>query len=922
MESATHPHDRPWNSTRRRDRLPERLRALPLPRPELVALLGLAALLYLWALSKNGWANDYYSAAVRSMAGSWHDFLYGSFDAKGLMTVDKPPLALWVEALSAKVFGFDPLAILVPQALMGVASVGLLYDLTRRRWGRTAGTVAGLALALTPVVVAISRHNNPDALLVLCSVSALWCFVRALERGATRWLVLAGACVGLGFEAKMGAALMVVPGMALAWLWVAPRGRRLAIRQLAVAGAALVAVALAWPVLVWLTPASARPWISGTGDNSIWSLIWEYNGLGRLEGQTGGPGNLGAGGTFGGPTGAFRLLNEALGGQAGWLLGAALAGGVGIAALSRLRRDDPRTGWIIAVGGAFGVTAVAFSFAGGIFHPYYTSLLAPFAAALVGATVGQVLAGERGDATSPAADPRPGAAASGDRGGADATLGGDRGQATLAVSGEHGSETVAASGGHGSETVAVSGDHGGPIATRIVGAVAIGLGAIVELVVVDHSASDLDWLVAPLVAVSVAAVGALLFADALAGRLGGRATAWRVRMAALACGLGILLVGPAIWSVDTLGHPTSGTFPAGGPESASMGGPGGIGGPGGPGGIGAGHGGTTSGPGGATSGPGGTTSGPGGATSLPGGTTSGPGGGMSGPTGSGNGGPPSTSGGFEGGPPSFGGAEDGGMSGLPSPAGSEGGELPRFGGEGTEAGELPGIEGSESGSSGLPGGERGAGTAGSGGGTVGELFGESGSTAGGLPSLGAGGSGSSSTGGGPGGMFGGEDLSSILAYTEAHGGGTIAIDSQSGAAASIIESGAEVAGIGGFSGKESSVSAAWLEERIANGDIAWIYTSGLGGAMGGTGTGVGTGGAGAKAGTGAGGPSGGEGAPGGGFGGDTRTGSESAIDTVVESCTAIPTSAYGSSSESESSASVGAPFGGAGGGTLYKCGGS
>src|SRR6185312_16158314 len=184
MESASHPHPRPWNSTRLRDRLPARLRTLPLPRPELAALLALAAVLYLWALSKNGWANDYYSAAVRSMAGSWHDFLYGSFDAKGLMTVDKPPLALWVEALSVKLLGFNSPAILVPQALMGVASVGLLYDLTRRRWGRAAGAVAGLALALTPVVVAISRHNNPDALLVLCSVGALWCFVRALDKAA------------------------------------------------------------------------------------------------------------------------------------------------------------------------------------------------------------------------------------------------------------------------------------------------------------------------------------------------------------------------------------------------------------------------------------------------------------------------------------------------------------------------------------------------------------------------------------------------------------------------------------------------------------------------------------------------------------------------------------------------------------------
>jgi 4-amino-4-deoxy-L-arabinose transferase-like glycosyltransferase len=721
MESATHPHSRSWNSTRLRDRL----RAVRLPRPELAALLVLAAVLYLWSLSQNGWANDYYAAAVRSMAGSWHDFLYGSFDAKGLMTVDKPPLALWVEALSAKLFGFDSLAILVPQALMGVASVGLLYDLTRRRWGRVAGAVAGLALALTPVVVAISRHNNPDALLVLCSVGALWCFIRALDaggvrsnpriaresanatrgRGATKWLVAAAVCVGLGFEAKMGAALMVVPGMALAWLWMAPRGRLVAVRQLVIASGALLAIALAWPVLVWLTPAANRPWISGTSDNSIWSLIWEYNGFGRLEGQTGGPGSLGTSGTFGGATGPLRLLNEALGGQAGWLFGIALGGGLGIAAVSRLRRADARTGWIIAVGGAFATTAVAFSFAGGIFHPYYTSLLAPFAAALVGATVGQVLAGERED-----------------------------GRAAFL--------------------------------SRVVGAVAIGLGAVVELVVINNSASDLDWLVVPLVVVSVAAVLALLFADALAGRTGIPAT--RVRMAALVCAVTLLLVGPAIWSVDTLGHPTSGTFPAGGPESAStMGSPGG--------------------------------GGPGGMTGAPGGT---PPGGVR----------PSTS----------------------------------MEGQATNA--------------------------------VGELFGES---AGGPPSVGGG----VSAGGG---MFGGEDLSSVLEYTEAHGGGTIAVDSQSGASSSIIEDGAEVAGIGGFSGKESSVSAEWLEGRIEAGAIRWIYTSGSPAGFGRTSA-----------------PGGGSSS--GGPGGDTRTGSESAIDTVVKSCAKVDSSEYESGSEST------------GGGTLYQC---
>ena len=188
------------------------LAARALPRPELRALIVLAAVLNLWALSRNGWANDYYSAAVRSMSSSWHNFLFASLDPSGVMTVDKPPLALWVQALSVRVFGYHPLSMLVPQALMGVASVALVYDLVRRRFGRLGGFVAGLALALTPITVAISRHNNPDALLVLCCVAALWFAVRALEDGRTRWLVLAGVCVGLGFETKMLVALVVVPG--------------------------------------------------------------------------------------------------------------------------------------------------------------------------------------------------------------------------------------------------------------------------------------------------------------------------------------------------------------------------------------------------------------------------------------------------------------------------------------------------------------------------------------------------------------------------------------------------------------------------------------------------------------------------------------------------------------------------------------
>ncbi len=381
---------RPW-------RLRERAGAVAvrIGRPELWALVGVTAFLNLWDLSRNGWANTYYSAAVRSMSSSWHDFLYASFDRSGVMTVDKPPLALWVQSLSVRVFGYHPLSLLLPQALMGIAGVVLVYDLVRRRFGRVGGFVAGLVLALTPMTVAISRHNNPDALLVLTCVAAVWCAVRGLEGGRTRWLVLAGVCVGLGFETKMGVALAVVPGIAAAWMWVAPaaRGRLHALGQLLMGGAAMVLVGGAWPALVELTPASSRPWISGTSDNRVLSLIFEYNGLGRVDGQAGGPAG-GPGGTqsnmFGGSSGPLRLLNSALGGQVGWLLGFALVSGIAVLIASRLRPRDPRTGWLIAVGGSFLAGAVLFSFASGIFHPYYVSLLAPFLAALVGAGAGEL----------------------------------------------------------------------------------------------------------------------------------------------------------------------------------------------------------------------------------------------------------------------------------------------------------------------------------------------------------------------------------------------------------------------------------------------------------------------------------------------------------------------------------------------------
>ncbi len=487
-------------------------------RPELLLLLGTTAFLNLWNLSINGWANTYYSAAVRSMSRSWHDFLFASMDKSGLMTVDKPPLALWVQALSARIFGFHPLSILIPEALMGVLAVGLTYDLVRRRFGRAAGFAAGLVLALTPITVAISRHNNPDELLILCCVAALWFALRALETGRTRWLVLCGISVGLGFETKMAVALFVVPGIALAWMWMrwdSPGGPLRALRQLLAGGVAMTAVGLAWPLLVTLTPAADRPWISGTSDNSIWSLIFGYNGVGRVAGQTGGPGGGagagglrgggGAGGLLGGATGPFRLLQSGLGDQAGWLLGFAVAAGLALLVLTRLRRRDPRTGWLIVVGGAFLTSAIVFSFAQGIFHPYYVSFLAPFSAALIGAGVGVIL-------------------------------------------------------GHGTA------DHAIGRAPRVLAPLAIGAGMITELVVLGELSGSLAW-VKPLM-VALAGASAVLLALALSPR---------VRAVLLAVAMAALLAAPATWAAETVGHATSSTFPSGGPASAGVGGAGGFG---------------------------------------------------------------------------------------------------------------------------------------------------------------------------------------------------------------------------------------------------------------------------------------------------------------------------------------------------------
>ena len=357
-------------------------------RPALLGLLVATALLYAAGLSRNGWANDFYSAAVQAGTQSWKAFFFGSFDASNFITVDKTPAALWVMELSARVFGLSYWSVLLPQAAEGVAATAILYATVRRWAGPAAGLLAAGAVATTPVATLMFRFNNPDALLVLLMTAAAYAVTRAVDSGRTRWIVLAGALLGFGFLTKMLQAFLVLPGFALVYLVAGPSrlGRR--IWQLLAGGAALIAAAGWWVAVVQLVPAADRPYIGGSTSNSVLQLALGYNGLGRLDGQETGSvgfGARGGGPAFGGGTGLGRLFATEMGGQISWLLPAAL---ISLVALVWLTWRRPRTDRLRAAallwGGWLLVTGLVFSYMAGIIHPYYTVALAPAIAALVG----------------------------------------------------------------------------------------------------------------------------------------------------------------------------------------------------------------------------------------------------------------------------------------------------------------------------------------------------------------------------------------------------------------------------------------------------------------------------------------------------------------------------------------------------------
>jgi 4-amino-4-deoxy-L-arabinose transferase-like glycosyltransferase len=385
--------------------------------------------LYLANISVNGLGNPYYAAAVKSGSVNWKAFLFGSLDPGSFITVDKPPAAFWAQEISVRIFGYSSWSLLVPEALAGIVAVAVVYHLARRvvigrtgpalsgfavgspTAGELVGVLAGLALAVTPVAAVMFRFNDPDALLTLMLTLAAWAGWAAIERGSVRHLVLAGALVGVAFDAKMLEAAIVVPGLALAWLIAAPLSWKRRVLGWLWSGLALLVSAGWWVAVVELWPTADRPYIASTTNNNLLSLIFGYNGLARLFGNHGGGfggGGRGAGagptsartappfgttghafggagfshgggfGGFGGGAGWGRLFSASLGSQISWLLPLAGAGlVVGLVSAGRKPRSDARRAGYILFGGWALTAFVVFSLASGTFHSYYTVAMAP-----------------------------------------------------------------------------------------------------------------------------------------------------------------------------------------------------------------------------------------------------------------------------------------------------------------------------------------------------------------------------------------------------------------------------------------------------------------------------------------------------------------------------------------------------------------
>ena len=499
-------------------------------RISLAVLLVGTTVAYLWNLSINGWANSFYSAAIQAGSQSWKAWFFGSSDMANSITVDKPPASLWIPGLSARIFGVNSWSILVPEALMGVASVALLYLITRKYLGHWAGILAGVILAVTPVAAMMFRFDNPEALLILLMIAAVWSMMKGLEDGRWRWLILTGVFVGFGFLTKQLQVMLIVPPLAVTYLAFGPRGWLRRLGQLFAALGAMIVSAGWWILAVELWPASSRPYIGGSQNNSILELTLGYNGLGRLngnetgavvpgggnamEGMGGGPGGPGGGGGMWGETGWLRMFEPAQGGQIAWLIPTGLIlAAVALVLIGTARRTDPRRAYLVVWALWLLVTMGVFSFMAGIFHQYYTAALAPAVAAVVA-------------------------------GGA-----------------------------------AVCWSHRDRLWVRIALGISVAVAAVWGYVLLDRTPDFVPWLRYAVLVVGLAAAVAMVVAQR-------RSIAAAALIGAVMAGL----AGPVAYTVDTIATEKSGSIISAGsrvegefgPGGGGPGGPGGRGGPGGP----------------------------------------------------------------------------------------------------------------------------------------------------------------------------------------------------------------------------------------------------------------------------------------------------------------------------------------------------
>ncbi|ALG07955.1 glycosyltransferase family 39 protein [Kibdelosporangium phytohabitans] len=362
------------------------------PRYALAAILVIGAVMYASALWSGTWGNTYYTAAIRSMSSSFTNFVFGSFDPAGVVTVDKPPLSLWPQVISVWIFGYHDWAVLLPQVIEGVAAIFLLHRAVRMWAGENAALVAALVFALTPITVVTNRTNKPETMLVLTLVAAAYALARSVRaegpKSRTKWLWFAAFLIGCGFLAKMLAAWIVVPAFVAAYLVGSRATWRRKLFDVAGAAVVLLVGSLWWVAVVDLWP-GRKPYVGSSSDGTALDLVLGYNGIGRVfRGEVGGMQDASGNTAFGGETGPGRMFGQVVGGQISWLLPLALIALVVAAVLGvrRFARADTawRAGWVLW-GGWLVVNALVFSFQKGIFHSYYTTVMAPAIGALVGA---------------------------------------------------------------------------------------------------------------------------------------------------------------------------------------------------------------------------------------------------------------------------------------------------------------------------------------------------------------------------------------------------------------------------------------------------------------------------------------------------------------------------------------------------------